>query len=207
MLKIWDLSIRIYHWLQAALVFALAASGIGWLPSQAHPRLGILLLVLLIWRLGWGVFGSDTARFSQFVKSPLALIRYVKNGEWSGVGHNPLGALMVVALITSLLVQALSGLLTSDVLDGKALLGRSVVRLLEDIHRFNGGLLMVLALVHIVVIVGYSLKGKKLLRPMITGKTEIPADSTEPRLINQRWAVIWLISSAVVVITLLKLLS
>lgn len=211
MLKIWDLSTRIYHWLQAILFFVLAGSAYGLLPAAMHQRAGIALLVLLIWRLGWGLFGSETSRFRQFVKSPNAVLRYMRGKQASGVGHNPVGALMVITLIVALLVQAATGLMMSELVDGKALLGRSGMRLLADIHSLNALLLIGLVSIHIVVILVYRLKGNNLIRAMITGRMKVTDSAVmsikAPRMASQRRALVWLICSVTSVITLVKLLS
>ena len=67
MLKIWDAPTRIYHWLQALLFIVLALSGFGFIGSELlHERFGLVLSTLVIWRIGWGVIGSDTSRFVSF---------------------------------------------------------------------------------------------------------------------------------------------
>lgn len=206
MLKIWDLSIRIYHWLQAVLFFGLAGSGFGLLPAGMHLWLGMTLLPLLLWRLGWGVFGSDTARFRQFVKSPGVVWKYVRGRGQAGIGHNPLGALMVVALLTLLCLQAVSGLLLSELVAGKALLGRGLLRWLADVHGLNALLLLVLAVLHILVILGYRLAGKNLIRPMMCGYAKISSPVTAV-FVKQRWAVLWLLISVAVVVVAVRLMS
>lgn len=206
MLKIWDLSTRIYHWLQAILFFGLVGSSYGVFPSGMHSRFGVALLVLLVWRLGWGVFGSETARFTQFVKSPKTVMSYLKGEREAGIGHNPMGALMVISLIGALLLQASSGLIMTEMIDGKALLGRSTFKFVEMIHSVNSWLLLALVSIHILVIMMYRMKGNNLIRAMFTGKVKFLGAELSPKFVSQKWALIWLLCSVLSVITLVKLL-
>ena len=114
-MKIWDLPTRLYHWLQAALFVGLAASGFN--GQGPHIYLGLALFSLLIWRIIWGIVGSDTSRFTQFISSPAKIIRYLSGKESTKQGHNPLGAWMVVAMITVLTLQCLSGVVIAGLLD------------------------------------------------------------------------------------------
>ena len=74
---VWDGPIRLFHWLAAALVAAAYATWrLNWMAW--HGLVGDALLALLLFRLMWGVFGSETARFSRFVASPRAAMRHLK---------------------------------------------------------------------------------------------------------------------------------
>lgn len=177
-IKVWDLPTRLFHWTLFLSVFFMwfsADQGGAWL--QWHLRVGVGILVLLIFRLIWGVIGSDTARFTQFVKGPSQIKRYLKNeiSEQEQPGHNPLGALMVIALLAALLFQVATGLFSSDnnsyLYNGylQHLIGSagSTARMIH-ITFFN--LLLALVCVHIVVVWLYLLiKKHNLIRPMITG--------------------------------------
>ena len=116
--KLWDLPIRLVHW---SFVLLLPALWWTWKRDdiQTHKLLGYILLGLLVFRLFWGFAGSETARFSGFVKGPRAVTNYVrrlfsKEGE-PVVGHNPLGGWSVVALLLLLCAQVIVGLFTQDV--------------------------------------------------------------------------------------------
>lgn len=111
--KVWDLPTRLFHWLLVLSV------GFMWYSAQAgggmlvwHLRCGLLVAGLIVFRLCWGLWGSDTARFSQFVRGPSSIRRYLQGSltENEQPGHNPLGALMVIALIAAVLLQATTGL-------------------------------------------------------------------------------------------------
>ncbi|MEC8414367.1 MAG: cytochrome b/b6 domain-containing protein, partial [Pseudomonadota bacterium] len=109
---VWDLPIRIFHWL---LVLSICGSFItiqnDWM--LAHEKCGLTILGLLAFRLIWGVIGYPTARFAQFVKGPRAIFAYlhqlIGREKVYSFGHNPIGALSVIALLSVILLQALSG--------------------------------------------------------------------------------------------------
>ena len=96
---LWDLPLRVFHWsLMAAVTAAIVTGELGgaWMPW--HGRAGLLIVGLLVFRVVWGVLGSATSRFTHFAPSPGRLLAYLR-GRWRGVGHNPLGALSVFALL------------------------------------------------------------------------------------------------------------
>ncbi|MBI5163805.1 MAG: cytochrome b/b6 domain-containing protein, partial [Magnetospirillum sp.] len=105
---LWDLPTRLFHWLLVVLVAALWVSG-EFDVLSLHLVLGPVVLTLLLFRLAWGVVGSSSARFAAFVRGPAAALAYLqalRRGEsWPGLGHNPLGAYSVVALLGMLAVQ------------------------------------------------------------------------------------------------------
>lgn len=218
MLKVWDISTRIYHWLQAIVFLGLVATAYGGLSAEGvgpeglggkelHSRLGLILLVLLIWRLGWGVFGSETSRFSQFLRSPSEIACYIKGQRPPEAGHNPLGALMVIILIASLFLQGSIGLMMTDWVDGKSLLGRSVMRTLGDVHEVNSLFLIALCTIHVLAACIYRLKGHYLIRAMFTGMIELPDQVRAPKFESNHRAFIWFISSIAAVAGIIKLLS
>jgi cytochrome b len=112
--RIWDVPVRLVHWL---MVLSVAAA---WWTAETgrldwHQYCGYALLGLVSFRIYWGFFGSSTARFSQFVHGPRTIMSYLK-GTWAAVpGHNPLGALSVLALLALMLTQAALGLFAVDV--------------------------------------------------------------------------------------------
>ncbi|RZI78419.1 MAG: cytochrome B, partial [Rubrivivax sp.] len=78
-----------------------------------HARAGQAIAALLVFRLGWGLWGTRYARFTQFWPSPMRLWTYLR-GRWQGLGHNPLGALSVFAVLALLITQVLTGLFGND---------------------------------------------------------------------------------------------
>jgi len=113
-IRVWDVPVRACHWL---IVLFVAAS---WWTAETkrmdwHRYSGYVLLALATFRVYWGFFGSSTARFSQFVRGPRAVVSYLK-GRWAVMpGHNPLGALSVLVLLGLLLSQIVLGLFAVDV--------------------------------------------------------------------------------------------
>ncbi|MGR5062991.1 cytochrome b/b6 domain-containing protein [Photobacterium sp. DNB22_13_2] len=173
-MKIWDLPTRLYHWLQAILFTFLALSGFN--GGGPHIAFGLALFALLIWRLSWGVLGSDTSRFSQFIHSPRVIINYLKGRYQPKPGHNPAGALMVFVLLTILIIQCLSGLALTGWFDNfrmlDDILDDQFYTAVESIHAFAAKALVGLVFTHLVAIFVYKLRNKPLVLAMITGKQQ-----------------------------------
>ena len=103
---VWDIFIRVFHWLIVALVAAAYATWrLNWMVW--HGWVGDAVLTLLLFRLSWGVFGSETARFSHFLTSPPTVLQHLKHSlrrePDHQVGHNPAGGWMVLILLALLL--------------------------------------------------------------------------------------------------------
>ncbi|WP_045414994.1 cytochrome b/b6 domain-containing protein [Vibrio owensii] len=171
-MKIWDLATRLYHWAQALLFIALMASGLS--GNGPHVQLGLALFTLLLWRLTWGVIGSETSLFRQFLRPPKGVIAYLKGKSAATVGHNPAGGWMVAALLTTLLLQCISGMALGGLFDtwpySDVWLNDNVFAGLEWLHLTLADLLPLLIVLHLGAILFYKLRGKPLLKAMITGK-------------------------------------
>ncbi len=207
-LRVWDLPTRLFHWSIVLLVLLCYVSiNANW--TVVHFWAGYAVLALLLFRLVWGVVGSDTARFSAFLRNPLTglshLLRFGERGPDDQVGHNEAGGWMVLAMLLLLLAIAVTGLFSND--DGAAygpltdLVSKSVSDQLSGIH---GVILKVALLVaiglHIVAIVAYAVvKRHDLVRPMITGKKLLPAATRAPRLAPTALAAAILAAAAIVV--------
>jgi len=134
---------------------------------------------LLLFRLIWGIIGSTTARFSNFVTGPSKVNNYAsslfKKETTHYPGHNPLGGWMVVLLILTLLVQATTGLFCSDefFFDGPLhhlIKNKNTMSLIRDVHEIAFDLLLVLASIHILAVFYYwIIKRENLILPMLTG--------------------------------------
>ena len=117
-LKVWDLGVRVFHWLLVALVTALwftATSDGDWM--TVHQWLGVTVIAIVFTRMVWGFVGSETARFSSFLVGPKSVGRYLKRFISSGddvafVGQDPAGGWSVMLLLSFLVFQALTGLFT-----------------------------------------------------------------------------------------------
>jgi cytochrome b len=182
---VWDLPIRLFHWLLVASVAtSWATAELGWM--RVHFLSGYTILTLLLFRLGWGIVGSHPARFASFIKGPRAALDHLRELRLPPdqappvLGHNPLGGWMVVTLLLALLIQAGSGLFTSDdiMVDGPLVdhVSSAVVKALSTIHRLLFNLLFALAAIHVGVVAAYLvIRRENLIRPMITGRKVIPA--------------------------------
>lgn len=175
----WDLPTRLAKWGLAALVGLAFVSrywgddGFVW-----HQWNGLAILVLIVFRLLWGIVGGSTARFAGFVRGPVAALRYAV-GLFSGrpphfLGHNPLGGWMVVALLALLAAQGLTGLFTSDdiIVYGPltAVASDATIRSASSWHQWLYPWLLGLIGLHVVANLAYSLLGRdNLVRAMITG--------------------------------------
>ena len=143
-----------------------------------HIWSGIAILTLLLFRLMWGFVGSSTARWSSFVRGPRAVVGYLK-GKWTGIGHTPLGALSVVAMFLAVAVQVSLGLISQDE-DGiffgplAHLVSSDVSDTARDSHEFWFEYVIVpLVALHVGAIIFYRLRGRKLTKPMITGRAAL----------------------------------
>ena len=182
-IKVWDLPTRVFHWLLAIAVAASVITAlIGGNLMEWHGRIGLFVVGLLAFRLVWGVIGSTYARFVTFWPTPRRLIAYLR-GEWQGLGHSPLGALSVFALLGLILWQASTGLFSNDdiAFEGPLadLLEKSTSDRLTGWHRQGLWIIVGLVSLHVAAVLWYLVvRRKDLIRPMVTGwKSEAPAGS------------------------------
>ncbi len=180
-ITLWDLPTRLFHWLLVGMMVALWITGeLGRL--GVHMILGQCVLALVLFRLIWGVVGSRSSRFAHFVKGPGAILAYVRQaraGTAHVLGHNPLGALSVLALLALAAVQAGTGLFTTDdvLTEGPlaALVSSKISALLSSLHRNGFVLLLVFVGLHVAAVLFYRfVKKDDLVTPMITGRKEVP---------------------------------
>ncbi|MBT9461932.1 MAG: cytochrome b/b6 domain-containing protein [Rugosibacter sp.] len=179
---VWDLPLRVFHWALAICVIAAYISqNIGGNAMVWHGRFGLAVLGLVSFRLVWGFVGSTNARFINFVRGPTSIKAYLR-GQWSGLGHNPLGALSVVAILIVLLTLTLTGLFANDdiLFEGPlyALVDKSLSDQLTKIHQWFEPFILSLVAIHVAAIGFYVwMKKQSLVRPMLTGWKEVPAAS------------------------------
>lgn len=178
-IRVWDLPIRLFHWLLViCIVGSFITVKIGGNAMEWHARVGYCVLTLIIFRICWGLIGSHHARFIHFVPSPKGLINYLSGKTKAGLGHNPLGALSVLALLCSVGLQAVTGLFANDdiAFEGpfSKYVSSSTVELLTSIHYFNEKILIALIVIHLCAIFYYQkFKGDNLIKPMLLGDKEI----------------------------------
>jgi len=177
---IWDLPLRIFHWLFAFTVIA------SWYTSDqdndlidVHMKLGYFTLGLLVFRILWGFVGTKHSRFSSFFPTPTRLRLYINdwrsNQVKSTTGHNPLGSLMVFLMIFLISLQAISGLFINDDVFSSGPYYDSLSKELEQFMFFlhhNVFDFMIAAIVIHLLAIAYYVRVKKqlLIIPMITGK-------------------------------------
>lgn len=184
--QLWDLHLRLFHWsLLTAVTTAIVTGKLGGSWIEAHALAGIVVVGLLAFRLVWGLIGSTPARFSHFAPTPSKILAYLQ-GKWRGIGHNPLGALSVFALLGLLSFQAGSGLLSNDDISFAGplaqLIDDELSHTITNWHHQAANVLFLLLGLHVAAIVFYTkVKKDKLVRPMVTGWKEIPADLPQPR--------------------------
>ena len=183
---LWDLPLRVFHWsLVAAVTVAIVTGELGGAWMAWHGRAGLLIVGLLVFRGVWGVLGSATSRFTHFAPSPGRLVAYLR-GRWRGVGHNPLGALSVFALLGLLFAQVATGLFGNDDIAFAKPLNplvddRSGARL-TSWHRLLADGLFVLLALHLAAIAFHVLvKRHRLIRPMVTGRLDVEPGRALPR--------------------------
>jgi cytochrome b len=178
-IRIWDLPVRLFHWLLViCLITSFVTVKIGGNAMDFHARAGYCALALIIFRICWGFVGSHHARFVNFMPSPKSLLGYVSGKTKAGLGHNPLGAMSVLALIISVGLQAITGLFANDdiMFEGPfaKYVSNDMVALLTSIHRLNETVLIILIALHSCAILYYQkYKGENLIKPMLLGDKEI----------------------------------
>jgi cytochrome b len=191
--KVWDFAIRFFHWSQVLLLAGLWYTGEEGLIVQ-HQLMAFTLLALVGARLIWGVFGSQTARFSYFAATPATALRYLRRPT-AVVGHNPAAFYMILLLLLLTLVQLLSGLATFDnsyMLDGPLvkLLPTAWVDIASDIHKLNINILLAAVAVHIIASLWHSLRVHNVLWVMLTGKDKL-VNRPEPQLKHSMAFFFW----------------
>ena len=193
--SIWDAPTRLFHWVLVALL------AFSWWSAEEehldwHIWSGLGIMSLLIFRLLWGVFGSSTARFASFVRGPRQVLAYMKDMKgWRPIGHSPLGALSVLAMLGALAVQVGLGLFSIDkdgLYEGPLayLVSLDLSEEIADLHEDWFDVLLVLIGLHIAAILFYRLVlGKRLIAAMITGKGAAEA-GVEPMRPGRWWAAL-----------------
>jgi cytochrome b len=210
--KVWDGPVRVFHW---ALVLLILAAWVTQYVNRMdiHMWVGEWILALLLFRVVWGFIGSDTARFSRFLRSPVAGLRHLahlgRREPDREIGHNAAGGWMVLAMLALVGIQAGSGLFSNDDGDTEGPLMHLVDKdrsdWLSHIHYLNFKAIEAVIVLHVLAILVYAvLKRQNLVRPMVTGTKLLPADAVAPRLVNPLWALLVLAVSFGVVVAVVK---
>jgi cytochrome b len=211
-MPVWDLPIRLFHW--AIVVLVLCSWGTAeWNYMSWHKLSGYSILTLLLFRIIWGFVGSDTARFSHFLKGPVTVLRYIgqfaKREPDRQVGHNAAGGWMVVVLILLLLFQACTGLASNDDVSVEGpyayWVGKDWSDYASHLHGLTFKLIEIAVAIHILAAFTYLiLKGQNLIRPMVTGKKRLPGNTRAPTMMHPLLALVVLAVSAGIVTALVR---
>jgi len=202
---VWDLPTRLFHWLTVVLVLtAYVTQRLNWM--DLHVRAGTALLALLLFRLAWGFLGSETARFARFMTAPRAALHHLahvfRREPDAQIGHNPAGGWMVLLLLALLLGEVLTGILdNNDVADAGPLTNLMpawLANTITGLHALLWDALLAAVVLHLAAIAVYAVaKGHHLLRPMFSGRKQLPAPATPPRIASSVLALVVLAASVV----------
>jgi cytochrome b len=183
-IPVWDLPIRITHWLFVACV------AVSWWTAEQrlmdwHRYSGYTMLGLLIFRIYWGIAGSSTARFARFMGGPRAVIEHLrlKREERARiVGHSPLGSWSVIAMLLAIATQVTLGLFATD-LDGlesgplSHLVSFDAGRAFAEAHEVSFDVLLALIALHVVAILFYLLyERNNLVSAMLSGRKRVAGE-------------------------------
>ena len=191
---VWDLPVRVFHWLLALSVLGAYATGDSERWRLLHTTLGYTAAGLIAFRIAWGLIGSRHARFASFLRGPRAVARYL--GSLLGprpehhVGHNPAAGWMIIALLLLGLGVAAAGWATYEEIGGPRLADR-----FEDVHEALAETMIALVAVHVLAAVASSLLHREnLVLAMFTGRK--PAPSAQG-IRGNAWAVATVVVAAV----------
>lgn len=165
--RVWDIGVRLFHW---SLVSMFVATYLAADQRSLHRTLGYVVIALISFRLVWGFIGGKHARFADFIPSPRRLLGYlrdmIRGTEARYLGHNPAGAAMIVALLTTL-----SGISATGYMMGMdAYFG---VEWVEDAHELLVNLALILIVGHVGGVIFSSIRHREnLVKAMITGEKD-----------------------------------
>ena len=194
-IAVWDLPTRLFHWTLVALI------AFSWWSAEEehfdwHLWSGLAIMSLLFFRLLWGLFGSSTARFVNFVRGPRGVFTYLRDMKgWRPVGHSPIGALSVIAMLAAIAVQVGLGLFAVEkdgLIEGPLayLISYDAAEEIADLHEDWFDVILILIGLHIAALLFYRLVlGKRLIGPMVTGRASLDPDA-EPMRPGKAWIAI-----------------
>ena len=175
--KVWDLLVRVFHWSLVFFFLLAFISGDDW--EETHVVAGYAVSLLIGFRLLWGLVGTRYARFTTFVKSRRVTLAYFKSMLASKaphyLGHNPLAAAMVVALLLNITLLSVSGMILIAG-EGNGPLAHTFFSSwsndwIEDVHEFFANFTLLLVIIHVWgVFLSSFLEGENLVKAMVTGR-------------------------------------
>lgn len=188
--RVWDLPTRLFHWALFIAVVGLVTTGkIGGNAMVWHFRFGYCVFALLLFRIIWGLIGGRWSRFASFIHSPANVIAYLRGRgkPEHSIGHSPIGAGSVFALLGFLGAQVATGLLSDDEIAFSGPLTKfvsgAVVNQATWYHKAVGQwVIITLVVVHIIAVLFY-LWGKRhnLITPMVVGDKHLDAPALASR--------------------------
>ncbi|TFZ06979.1 cytochrome B [Ramlibacter henchirensis] len=187
--RVWDLPTRLFHWALVACVIGLAITAYSETGLDWHARLGYTVCALLLFRLVWGFIGGRWSRFASFLYSPASVVAYLRGRSHPDhlVGHNPLGAGSVFAMLAFLIAQVGTGLVSDDESAFTGPLNRFVstskgLAATWYHKRVGQWILLALVVLHIVAVLYYLFrKRENLVRAMVAGDKQVPAPAQPSR--------------------------
>ncbi|MGD2055966.1 MAG: cytochrome b/b6 domain-containing protein [Gammaproteobacteria bacterium] len=179
--KVWDPLVRIFHW---SLVLGFT---IAYVSGEEFPGLhiysGYAVFGLLLLRLVWGVIGTRHARFSDFVYRPAVIAAFLRDTlllrARRYLGHNPAGGAMILLMLVTLVLTAVSGIAVTGIESGSGplavLAGSSELleEVVEELHEFMANLMVLLVVVHVAGVIAESvIHRESLVKAMVTGRKQ-----------------------------------
>jgi len=178
--RVWDLPVRLFHWtLVAAFIGAFITNRLGVSYFKYHLWCGYTVVVLVSFRILWGFVGTHHARFGNFVRGPVKTLSYARallsRTHAHLLGHNPLGAWMVIFLLGALFVQAVSGLFsTDDIINTGPLFGavsKETGAALSSLHRRLFYWIAFATLLHVTAVIAHRIFDRSdLVKAMVSGR-------------------------------------
>lgn len=205
-IRIWDFPVRLFHW-SLVLMFCISwiTAKMGGNAMEYHMWSGYMILGLVLFRVLWGLLGSETARFSHFIHGPASVLSYVrtllKPAYKPSMGHTPPGGWSVISLLLVLATQAISGLFSNDDIANEGplyhLVRKSTSNFLSVVHQYSFNVLLGLVALHLAAIIFYHVKLRdNLIKPMITGFKVVAEITIEPKKSNLVFAIVLALLSA-----------
>ncbi len=175
--KVWDPLVRVFHWSLVFFFLLAFATEDDW--ERLHLLAGYAVSILVGFRLAWGLVGTRNARFLSFVKSPAVVMNHLKSmltlKTSHYLGHNPVAAVMVVALLISVALACFTGMVTIAS-EGYGPLAGTLFSgwngdWMEEVHEFFANFTLLLVFVHLAgVLFSSLLEGENLVKAMVTGR-------------------------------------
>jgi len=190
-IRVWDIWIRVFHWLLvAAICFLLISGETGFLFFDWHRKIGECVLVLLLFRLIWSFFGSSNSSLVGLFVNPLKALSHIaqllRGSAPQTRGHNAAGGWAIIIMLLAISFQAVSGFFIADedeLIEGYfyGALSSGTSEQLLQLHHLNAKLILALVAIHVAMVFFYLLRaGHNLIKPMITGNMHWRSNEPPP---------------------------